>query len=118
MRLPAEGLWLPQRKESSTIMRTIKIALLVLAIALALFMIFPNLSWAAEDGASLDKAKCTAYHGVAGRDKSAAQILALNTLEFAKKDAAQVAGTAILDRKPESNLLSLGPNHLLALCHN
>jgi len=86
-------------------MGTIKIALLVLAIALALFMIFPNLSWAAEDG-------------VEGGDKSAAQILALNTLEFAKKDAAQVAGTAILDRKPESNLLSLGPNHLLALCHN
>jgi mono/diheme cytochrome c family protein len=43
-------------------MSTIRIAALVLAIALALFMIFPNLSWAADDGPSLYKAKCTACH--------------------------------------------------------
>jgi mono/diheme cytochrome c family protein len=72
MRLPAEGLSFPQRKES--VMSTIKIALLVLAMALALFMIFPNLSWAAEDGASLYKAKCRACHGVEGGGKSAAAL--------------------------------------------
>jgi mono/diheme cytochrome c family protein len=55
-------------------MSTIKIAVLVLAIALALFMIFPNLSWAAEDGASLYKAKCTACHGVEGGGKSGATL--------------------------------------------
>jgi cytochrome c len=55
-------------------MSTIKIAVMVLAIALVLFMIFPNLSWAAEDGASLYKAKCTACHGVEGGGKSAAAL--------------------------------------------
>ena len=53
-------------------MRTIKIAVLVLAIAVALFMIFPNLSWVADDGASLYKAKRTAHHGVEGGGNSAA----------------------------------------------
>jgi hypothetical protein len=32
-------------------MRTIKIAVLVLAMAVALFMIFPNLSWVTLSGA-------------------------------------------------------------------
>lgn len=55
-------------------MSTIKIAVLVLTIALALFMIFPNLSWGAEDGASPYKAKCSACHGVEGKGKSAATL--------------------------------------------
>jgi hypothetical protein len=80
-------------------MSTIKIAVLVLVIAVVLFMIFPNLSWAAEDGASLYKAKCTAYHGVEGGDNFAPKILALNTPEFAKKDAAQVADALVKNPK-------------------
>ena len=47
-------------------MSTTKIALLVLSIALTLFMIFPNLSWTAEDGAAPYKAKCTECHSVEG----------------------------------------------------
>jgi mono/diheme cytochrome c family protein len=35
----------------------------VLLIAIALFIALPNLSWAAEDGAALYKAKCAACHG-------------------------------------------------------
>jgi mono/diheme cytochrome c family protein len=44
-------------------MKTYKLTILVLAIAIVLFIALPNLSWAAEDGAALYKAKCAACHG-------------------------------------------------------
>lgn len=44
-------------------MKTYKLTILVLAIAILLFVALPNLSWAAEDGAALYKAKCAACHG-------------------------------------------------------
>jgi mono/diheme cytochrome c family protein len=43
-------------------MKTYKVTILVLAIALVLFIALPNLSWAAEDGAALYKANCAACH--------------------------------------------------------
>ncbi len=45
-------------------MKTVKLVLVIVAIALALFLILPNLSWAADDGAALYKTKCAACHGV------------------------------------------------------
>ncbi len=50
-------------------MKTTKIAALVAMIALVLFLALPNMSWAAEDGAALYKAKCSACHGVDGAGK-------------------------------------------------
>ncbi len=44
-------------------MKTYRLTILVLAIAILLFVALPNLSWAAEDGAALYKAKCAACHG-------------------------------------------------------
>ncbi|MBZ5569672.1 MAG: c-type cytochrome [Acidobacteriia bacterium] len=44
-------------------MKTYKLTILVLAIAIVLFIALPNLSWAAEDGAALYKAKCAMCHG-------------------------------------------------------
>ena len=44
-------------------MKTYKLTILVLAIAIVLFIALPNLSWAAEDGAALYKANCSACHG-------------------------------------------------------
>jgi mono/diheme cytochrome c family protein len=44
-------------------MKTYRLTILVLVIALALFVALPSLSWAAEDGAALYKAKCSACHG-------------------------------------------------------
>ena len=46
-------------------MKTTKLALLILTIAVALFILIPNLSWAADDGAALYKAKCAACHNTA-----------------------------------------------------
>jgi mono/diheme cytochrome c family protein len=50
-------------------MKTMKLTVLVLAIAVALFALVPSLSWAAEDGAAIYKAKCAACHGPDGAGK-------------------------------------------------
>ncbi len=48
-------------------MKTSRLTILVLAIAVALFIIVPSLSWA--QGADLYKAKCSACHGADGAGK-------------------------------------------------
>ena len=52
-------------------MKTYKVTILVLAIAIVLFIALPNLSWAAEDGAALFKANCSACHGADAAGKPA-----------------------------------------------
>ena len=54
-------------------MKMTKLVLLIVMIALALFLILPNLSWAADDGAGLYKAKCAACHGADLAGKPAAK---------------------------------------------
>jgi mono/diheme cytochrome c family protein len=58
-------------------MKTTKLVMVVMTIAVALFILIPNLSWAADDGATLYKAKCAACHGPDGAGKSAAKIPSL-----------------------------------------
>jgi mono/diheme cytochrome c family protein len=58
-------------------MKTTKLVILIVMIAVALFLILPNLSWAADDGATLYKAKCAACHGVDLAGKPAAKIPSL-----------------------------------------
>lgn len=50
-------------------MKITKLTILVLAIAVALFVMVPSLSWAAEDGAAVYKAKCAMCHGADGAGK-------------------------------------------------
>ncbi|HEY4933352.1 MAG TPA: cytochrome c [Terriglobales bacterium] len=50
-----------------------KVAMLVLAIALALYILIPNLSWA-EDGAALYKAQCSVCDGLDGAGKPVAKV--------------------------------------------
>ena len=64
-------------------MKTTKLAILIVTIAMALFILIPNLSWA-DDGASLYKTKCAACHGADGAGKPAAKIPSL-TSDEAKK---------------------------------
>jgi mono/diheme cytochrome c family protein len=54
-------------------MKTAKLVLAIGAIALALFLILPNLSWAADDGAALYRAKCAVCHGADLRGKPSAK---------------------------------------------
>lgn len=57
-------------------MKTTKILMLVMVIAVTLFIVLPNLSWA-EDGAALYKAKCAACHGADAAGKPTAKIPSL-----------------------------------------
>lgn len=52
-------------------MKTYKITILVLAIAIVLLIALPSLSWAAEDGAALFKANCAMCHGANAEGKPA-----------------------------------------------
>jgi mono/diheme cytochrome c family protein len=52
-------------------MKVTRVAMLVLAIALALYILIPNLSWA-EDGAALFKEQCSVCYGPDGAGKLAA----------------------------------------------
>jgi mono/diheme cytochrome c family protein len=57
-------------------MKTTKLVMLVMTIAVALFILIPNLSWA-DDGATVYKTKCAACHGVDAAGKPAAKIPSL-----------------------------------------
>ncbi len=65
-------------------MKTTKIAMLVLVIAVALFILIPSLSWA-EDGAALFKAKCAMCHGPDGAGKPAVKAPSLVSDEVKAK---------------------------------
>jgi mono/diheme cytochrome c family protein len=58
-------------------MKTYKITILVLAIAIALLIALPSLSWAAEDGAALFKANCAMCHGANAEGKPAVKAPAI-----------------------------------------
>jgi len=70
-------------------MKTTKLFALVMTIAIALFIMMPNLSWA-EDGATLYKAKCAACHGADAAGKPAAKIPSLVSDDAKKKSEADV----------------------------
>jgi len=71
-------------------MKITKLAMLVLAIAVALFILIPSLSWAADDGATLFKAKCAACHGADAAGKPAAKIPSLISDEAKKASDADL----------------------------
>src|SRR5262245_37843215 len=58
-------------------MKISKLAMVILLLAVALFVLLPNLAWAADDGASLYKAKCAVCHGADGAGKPGAKIPSL-----------------------------------------
>lgn len=66
-------------------MKMTKLAILIGMIAVALFLVLPNLSWAADDGAGLYKAKCAACHGadLAGKPAAKAPSLVSDTAKKA-----------------------------------
>ena len=71
-------------------MKTTKLVMLVMTIAVALFILIPNLSWA-DDGAALYKAKCAMCHGADAAGKPAAKIPSLISDEAKKKSDADLA---------------------------
>lgn len=71
-------------------MKMTKLVLLIVVIALALFLILPNLSWAAEEGATLYKAKCAACHGADLAGKPAAKAPSLVSDDAKKASDAEL----------------------------
>jgi len=68
-------------------MKMMKLTIVIVTIAVALFILIPNLSWA-QDGAGIYKAKCAVCHGADGAGKPAAKIPSLVSDEAkAKSDA-------------------------------
>lgn len=98
-------------------MKTIKIVLVIGAIALALFLILPNLSWAAEDGAGVYKMKCAVCHGADLGGKPAAKAPSLIS-EQAKKasdtDLTDMIANGGKDKKPMHAFANrgLGPDQI------
>jgi mono/diheme cytochrome c family protein len=58
-------------------MKIMKLAFVIAIIALSLFLVLPNLSWAADEGATVYKAKCAMCHGVDLAGKPSANIPSL-----------------------------------------
>ena len=71
-------------------MKTVKLVLVVAAIALALFLVLPNLSWAADDSATLYKAKCAICHGADLRGKPSSKAPSLISDETKKASDAEL----------------------------
>src|SRR5579863_8589209 len=58
-------------------MKITKLFVLIVMIAVALFIVIPNLSWAGDDGATIYKTKCAGCHGADATGKPAAKIPSL-----------------------------------------
>ena len=71
-------------------MKMTKIVILIAMIAIALFLLLPNLSWAGDDGAVLYKAKCAACHGADLAGKPAAKAPSLISDESKKTSDAEL----------------------------
>jgi cytochrome c6 len=76
--------------KGKAIMKITKLVILIVMIALALFLVLPNLSWAADDGAAVYKAKCAMCHGADLAGKPAAKIPSLVTDEAKKASDADL----------------------------
>lgn len=71
-------------------MKMTKIVILIVMIALALFFLLPNLSWAADDGSTIYKAKCAMCHGADLAGKPAAKAPSLVSDECKKASDADL----------------------------
>jgi mono/diheme cytochrome c family protein len=93
-------------------MKTTKLVMLVMTIAVGLFILIPNLSWAADDGASLYKTKCAACHGADAASKPAAKIPSLVSDEAKKTSDDDLAKAVTEKPKHPATIKSLAPDQV------
>jgi mono/diheme cytochrome c family protein len=96
-------------------MKTTKLVVLIVTIAVALFILIPSLSWAAEDGAAIYKAKCAACHGADGAGKPAAKIPALKSDEIKAKSADDITKFLASNPKHAGVAKALNPEQTKAV---
>src|ERR1700693_902874 len=97
------------------IMKTTKLVILVMTIAMALFILIPNLSWAADDGASIYKTKCAACHGADATGKPAAKIPSLVSAEAKKASDDDLSKKVAETAKHPGTVKSLPPDDVKAV---
>ncbi len=93
-------------------MKTTKLVMLVMTIAVGLFILIPSLSWAAEDGAAIYKAKCAACHGADATGKPAAKIPSLVSDEVKKMSDDDLAKAVTEKPKHPATIKSLAPDQV------
>lgn len=83
-------------------MKTFKLVIFIIMIALALFLVLPNLSWAQDDGATVYKTKCAACHGADLGGKPAAKVPGLisdDSKKLSDSDLADVIANGGKEKK-------------------
>lgn len=93
-------------------MNTKKLVTLVMTIAVALFILIPNLSWAADDGAGLYKAKCAMCHGADATGKPTAKIPSLVSDDAKKVSEEDVAKSITDSAKHPAAVKGLAPDQV------
>jgi mono/diheme cytochrome c family protein len=93
-------------------MNTKKLVTLVMTIAIALFILIPNLSWGADDGASLYSAKCAMCHGADAAGKPAAKIPSLVSEDAKKTSDADLAKSITDAPKHPGTVKTLAPEQV------
>src|ERR1700690_3732414 len=93
-------------------MKTTKLVMLVMTIAVALFILIPNLSWAADDGAAIYKTKCAMCHGADAAGKPAAKIPSLVSDEVKKMPDDAVVKAVAETAKHSGTVKSLPPDQV------
>jgi len=94
-------------------MKTTKLVMLIMTIAVALFILFPNLSWA-DDGATIYKAKCAMCHGADAAGKPAAKIPSLISDEAKKMSDADMAKAVTEKAKHPAGVKALAADDVKA----
>ncbi len=93
-------------------MRVTKLVMLIMTIAVGLFILMPNLSWAADDGATIYQAKCAACHGADAAGKPAARIPSLVSDESKKASDDDLAKAVTEKPKHPATIKSLSPDQV------
>jgi cytochrome c553 len=101
-------------RRRNEIMKTTKLVMLVMTIAVALFILIPNLSWA-EDGAALYKAKCAMCHGPDGAGKPAMKAPSLISDEAKKKSDADLTKAVAETAKHPAGVKGLAADDVKAV---
>jgi mono/diheme cytochrome c family protein len=86
--------------------------IMIVTIAVALFVLIPSLSWAADDGATIYKAKCAACHGADAAGKPAAKIPSLITDEAKKMSDDDLAKAVAEKTKHPNGVKTLSPDEI------
>jgi cytochrome c553 len=102
-------------RRRNEIMKTTKLVMVVMTIAAALFILIPSLSWAADDGATLYKAKCAMCHGPDGAGKPAMKAPSLISDEAKKLSDADLAKAVAEKAKHPAGVKSLAADDVKAI---